>query len=69
MTTDNLMPFEPMSTYYLWFLRWKEHVRAAHSCRENEGYCRAAVLAQAEFLCAQAIRLVELKNQGILKDE
>lgn len=65
----NLMPFDPMATYYLWFLKWREHVRSAKSCEINDAFCCAAVLCQKEYVIHMAIETVRLRKAGVIKDE
>ena len=64
-----MLPFDPNAVYYLWFLKWREHIRAAKSCQKNDGFCRAAMICNMEYNCNAAIETVKLKKAGILKDE
>lgn len=54
----DLIPFDPRALSYLWFLKWREHLRCARLSRERDEYCKAAVIAQAEHVCQLAIEIV-----------
>ena len=63
-----LLPHDPNAVYFLWFLKWREHIRTAKSCQINDVFCRAAILCNMEYNCHLAIETVKLKKAGIITD-
>lgn len=52
--------FDPNQSSFLWWQAWRDHIRNAKKFPERaEGYCQAAVIAQAEYEMARAIRMVK----------
>lgn len=55
-----MIPFNPASPMALWYLAWRQHIRDAKAHPEQLwGYCRAAAIAQTQYLCYMAQELVE----------
>lgn len=48
--TDPLLPFDPNAPHMFWYHTWRNHVRCAKaSPSTQDGYCHAAVIAQAMY--------------------
>lgn len=59
-----MIPFEPMSLDVLWYQIWRQHVRdAQRHPGMTTGYCRAAVIAQMEYVTHLALAVNEWKKK------
>lgn len=57
---NNLVPFNPNDPQFIWWQAWRDHIRCAKRMPEQAaGYCRAAVIAQAEYEMQRAIMMVQ----------
>lgn len=52
------MNFDFKSPHILWYQKWRQHIRCAKSNPSaQEGYCRAACIAQMEYVCNLALEI------------
>ena len=51
----------PLHIHLSWWQAWRKQVRAAKADPKNEGYQRAALLAQGEYVMYQAQYFGEVK--------
>lgn len=50
--------FDPFAPSSVWYLAWRQHIRCAKANPSQMiGYCRAALIAQSEFVQYQALEL------------
>lgn len=55
-----MIPFNANSPHVLWFRAWREHIRCAKASPSNpDGYCQAAMLAQAQYVMYLAIEMAK----------
>lgn len=53
-----MIPFDPMAPHVLWYQTWRNHIRTAKQIPEQmDGYCRAAMIAQSEYLMYLALEV------------
>ncbi len=58
---DALIPFNPNDPVFLWYQAWRDHIKCAKRYPEQaDGYCRAAMIAQAEYQMQRAVMMGQL---------
>lgn len=62
-----MIPFNPEAIHVHWFHAWREQLGKAKELRAfglpNDAYCRAAVIAHAQYVCYAAIELVKSRER------
>lgn len=60
-----MIPYNPFSMTSIWHRSWRLHVQNAKTIPEQaEGYCRAAMIAQSEYIQYLAIQLAKENTNG-----
>lgn len=55
-----MIPYNWKEPQVLWWMAWQDHIKNAKQYPDRaQGYCQAAVIAQAEYVMALAIRMVK----------
>lgn len=58
-----MTPFNWNAHHVIWWHHWRRHVaKAKENPAEQNGYCRAAMIAQAEYVCSLAIEMAKEKQ-------
>ena len=59
-----MIPFNPLAPSIIWYQAWRDHIRSAKQFpAQARGYCRAAMIAQCEYLCYITLEIIKEKSK------